>query len=84
MINNNTNKKIAIKKKLIFFELYIIIVISFVILIIVTRQIEIAIAITIRVVVNFVNNIDSFSSIIVIVAFQIVYFVYINIFCIFS
>ncbi len=84
LINNNTDSKIAIQKQSSFFEFCIIIVICFAILTVVTKRIEIAVAVITRIVIDFASNIDRLSDSIITSAFRIVYFVYINIFCISS
>lgn len=84
-INNNTNSKIAIQKQSSFFEFCIAIVVDVAILTIIIKGAKIAIIVIslefVKIVVNFVSNIDRYFSIIITIALQIVYFVYFNIIC---
>ncbi len=72
MIDNNTDSKIAIQKQSSFFEFCITIVICLAILTVVTKRVEIAVAVIIRVAVDFVSSIDRFSDSIITSAFRIV------------
>ena len=72
LVDHNANSKMAIQERSSFFESYIAIVIDLAILTIVTKRVEIAVAIiTLRIVemvVNFASRIDSLSSIIITIA----------------
>lgn len=74
-INNDVNNKMTIQKRSSFFKFYIAIVVDVAILIIVIKRVEIVVVVTssrfVEIAIDFANNINKHSSIIITIALQI-------------